>query len=404
MKIALLCPRYLWAGGGSVLFTRRVAEELITRGHATTLFADAPESPAGGGPADFHGGPVKQMPRDRSREKRAARFLSLERLRGGYRLGKILFRSGRLRLLAAGPVCPDLDDPAFFRDFDAIVLVNAHSAWTAQLARTLARLPGKLRVTVPLFHPHEEGSSFSVMARLHRQVDLVCGLTEYEQKVMARPGWPQTAFRVVGAGSDPYPAPVDPQAFRERHGIPPDAPLVLFLGRKIYNKGVTHVIEAMRQIWSARPDARLALLGFQHNDEAWLRRHLGDNPLSAGRVVNRDDVSHQEREEALAACTLLAVPSISDSFGIVYLDAWRYGKPVIACRDTCAETFVRDGENGLLVPFEAPAACAAAIGRLLDRPAEAAAMGEAGRRLWAEQFRWSQVAGRLETALLEAGK
>ena len=48
-------------------------------------------SPAGGGPADFHGGPVKQMPRDRSREKRAARFLSLERLRGGYRLGKILF-------------------------------------------------------------------------------------------------------------------------------------------------------------------------------------------------------------------------------------------------------------------------------------------------------------------------
>ena len=74
------------------------------------------------------------------------------------------------------------------------------------------------------------------------------------------------------------------------------------------------------------------------------------------------------------------MPSRTDSFGIVYLEAWLNGVPVIGARAGGVPEVITDGVDGYLVDFGDVAALANRIELLLRRPEAARAMGEAGRR------------------------
>ena len=119
--------------------------------------------------------------------------------------------------------------------------------------------------------------------------------------------------------------------------------------------------------------------------------------------INLNDVDDQTHEEAIAACNLLIAPSISDSFGMVFLDAWRYQKPVVACRNTCCETYIEHDVDGLLVEFGVVEQIAAALLKMLSEPAAAQQMGEAGYEKWQASFQWPMVAARFD-ALVQQGR
>jgi glycosyltransferase involved in cell wall biosynthesis len=399
MNIHFFCPRYLYAGGGSVLYTRRLAEEMARRGHTVTLVTDRPLEPPRHPEPPPTGVSLRTLERDPRVEAAACRRLALADRRGFYRFAQWLYRSGKQQLLAAGPWCPDLAEPRNFADAEVFVLVNSGStAFGEALRHTLAWRSGQIRAALPLFHPQEAFARYEHHDTVHLQVDWVGTLSDYERAFLIQRGWPEEVIDTLGAGSDELPPPGF--SFREKFRVPEAAPLVLFVGRKIHNKGLPHVIQAMDSVWRAFPEARLVLLGYSHNPPAWLEDLLAQaQPPAPDRVINLDDASEADREAALAACDLLAAPSISDSFGIVYLDAWRHAKPVIACRDTCCETFIEDGRTGLLVPFGDVPAIGEALLALLREPARARALGEAGRQVWRERFQWSQVADRFEAGL-----
>ena len=395
LHIAFLCPRFLWAGGGSIIYTRHLALEMEKRGHQITLVADE---------SDELSADVLTVPRDRSIERRADKKLSLENKRGRYRLAKWLYRNGKQQLLQAGPYCPTLADPSFYDEFDVVVLMNSGStSWTVLVAEAIAKTSDeKPFYAFPFFHPHEGVAEYSILSSLHAGYQAVCTLTDFEKDFMTKKEWNQQ-ITTMGAGSYTYSAPVSEDSFRNDHQIPSDAPIVLFMGRKIYNKGITHVVEAMDEVWDSFPDAYLALLGYSHNSEAWLDGYLEKSRhQKLNQVVNLSDVNEQTHEEAMAACQVLIAPSISDSFGMVFLDGWRYSKPVIACRNTCCETYITHEQEGLLVGFGEVTEIGDAIIRLLNNAEEAARMGQAGHQLWLSDFQWPQVAERFEE-LLHAG-
>jgi glycosyltransferase involved in cell wall biosynthesis len=72
------------------------------------------------------------------------------------------------------------------------------------------------------------------------------------------------------------------------------------------------------------------------------------------------------------------MPSRTDSFGIVYLEAWLYRKPVIGARAWGVSDVIEDGVDGRLVPFDDPGALAEALSVLLKRPALRSEMGARG--------------------------
>jgi glycosyltransferase involved in cell wall biosynthesis len=104
------------------------------------------------------------------------------------------------------------------------------------------------------------------------------------------------------------------------------------------------------------------------------------------RVLNLDDLTEGEKQDALAACDLLCVPSEGESFGMVYFEAWAYKKPVVALDLSVLRESVGAINGGLLVQ-DTPSEIANGITKLLENPALGDVMGAKGKEL-ASRHKW----------------
>ena len=96
---------------------------------------------------------------------------------------------------------------------------------------------------------------------------------------------------------------------------------------------------------------------------------------------------------------MLVVPSKFESFGIVLLEAWTHGKPVIACRDTATACVVDDGVDGFLSEYGNSAELAGLIVRLLTDEPLRRALGARGQRKVGERYTWDVVGRELHARL-----
>lgn len=125
---------------------------------------------------------------------------------------------------------------------------------------------------------------------------------------------------------------------------PPAGPFrVLFVGQLTQRKGVKYLLEAWREL--ALPKAELVLVGRGHVDRQLLRPYEGSfrlelNVHSRARMRSLYQGSH-----------VFCMPSLTESFGLVYLEAMACGTPVIGTPNTGAADVVRDGRDGFLVPI-----------------------------------------------------
>jgi glycogen(starch) synthase len=186
---------------------------------------------------------------------------------------------------------------------------------------------------------------------------------------------------------------------RQRFGFSDTEPLVLFLGRKEEHKGVMDVAQAMISLWRAGSTARLVLAGASTPySEQVLEPFLRDLPTEwRSRIVSRTDITEAEKWGWYRECSLLVHPSRVESFGLIYLEAWLLGKPVIGCRSGPVSSLVCHGRDGLLVGYGNREELAAAIARMLEDPDAARAMGEEGRRKTLQNFTWEHVVDRAHT-------
>ena len=111
-------------------------------------------------------------------------------------------------------------------------------------------------------------------------------------------------------------------------------------------------------------------------------------------MVSRTDIGEEEKRGWYRECSVLVHPSRVESFGIIYLEAWLFGKPVIGCRSGPVSSLIRHGRDGLLVGYGNREELAAAIARMLEDPEAARAMGEEGRRKTLEGLTWKHVVDR----------
>jgi glycosyltransferase involved in cell wall biosynthesis len=110
------------------------------------------------------------------------------------------------------------------------------------------------------------------------------------------------------------------------------------------------------------------------------------------RVKDLGRISEAEKAELLRASRCLVLPSKTESFGMVILDAWAQQTPAITWDLPVFRDIVDDAETGLLVdPDGGAAALAGAIGRLLDAPDEAIRIGRAGYRKAVDAYSWTNV-------------
>jgi phosphatidylinositol alpha-1,6-mannosyltransferase len=251
--------------------------------------------------------------------------------------------------------------------------------------------------TVQYFYAKEIGARPRLAAFAARQAHASIAISSYTEDLLEGAGAATTGVRLIPPGVD-LPSDTAPLASVR--------PTLLTISRLADPyKGHDVLIRSLAQVRSRVPDVEWIVIG-----DGPLRGGLEELARSCGllesvRFVGA--VSDEQRDEWLRRTDLLAMPSrlpgagrAGEGFGIVYLEAAAYGKPVVAGNVAGAVDAVVDGETGLLVDPTDPAAVAGAITELLLDRELAARLGGAGA-LRAKSFAWPLIAQRVEALLLE---
>jgi glycosyltransferase involved in cell wall biosynthesis len=219
-----------------------------------------------------------------------------------------------------------------------------------------------------------------------RTSDAVVAISSYTAGEIAR--FAQVPVRVI-----PYSFGF-PEAQGARGSTGDGSFRILFVGRLVERKGVTHLIEAVRCL-PADLRTRLTVIG-DGPEHAALSEQVRGSGLD-GRVDLRGRVPESALREAYAASDVFVLPSIVDArgdtegLGVVLLEAMSYGVPVVGSDIGGITDIIENGESGLLVPPADADQLARALERLARDPALAARLGAAGERRVRTAFGWPEI-------------
>lgn len=197
-----------------------------------------------------------------------------------------------------------------------------------------------------------------------------------------------------GVRASRFAGPVDAEAVRAPYGVGADDPMVLFVGRLVAQKGPDLLLEAVPEVRE-----HFATAAFVFTGDGYLLQSLEHRAVQlgvAGAVHFAGYTDDGELERLFKSCDVVCVPSRNEPFGIVVLEAWSAGKPVVASAAGGTDEFVDDGRNGVKVVPE-PAALAKGLLSVLGLDDRGRAMGAQGRADALDRFTWAAVARRTRT-------
>ncbi len=327
-----------------------------------------------------------------------------------------LYEGVRVISIKAGPPRPVHKDvlPRLVRRFaEAVVpygpydVIHAHywlsgvagtylkEAWTTPLVvsfHTLARVkdvasPGD--PPEPIFRKRGE-------VRVIREADRVIAPTDTERdQLIEYYDADPTRIFVAPPGVDLERFTPGDRAAAKRHFGFSDDPLVVFVGRLQAFKGTDIAVNAMRHLKRMVPDAQLAIAGGDSPRGAGgerMRLRLAARALGVAEQLRfMEPVGHTLLPELYRAADVVIVPSASESFGLVALEASACGTPVVATAVGGLRVIVRDGESGYLVERRDAKNFAAALSRVLADPGAQHRLGANAVRL-AQRFPWTRTA------------
>jgi glycosyltransferase involved in cell wall biosynthesis len=232
-----------------------------------------------------------------------------------------------------------------------------------------------------------------------RESSFVVAQSRFEAGLYMDMGVPRERVLILGSG-------IDPEELRgardSRRSLGLQGDVVLGLTAHCRDKGSLDLLAASRELWRRGSEHTLVLAGPLMPDmRSELRQAAGDVP--PGRLVLTGYLRREDRLAWLASCDLLALPSRLDCFGIVLLEAWALGKPVVGCYSGAMPDLVRDGSRGFVVPFGDTETLAHRLGVLLRSPGLRRGMGERGRKAVLARHTWKAVTDRFYARLAECG-
>jgi glycosyltransferase involved in cell wall biosynthesis len=285
-------------------------------------------------------------------------------------------------------------------DADVVTSVNWYfgASYWACPPRRIRRVP---RVAIPVLHIARGWSNNPIYSRMLRDCDATIVCTDAEREFVHARGGREIA--VAGAGVDPSRFDCrDGSRIRARYGIG-DRPVIGFVGRQDTPKGVPTLIDAMQIVWQHFPKAMLLMAGQRAHRVAEVATRLDElSPTDRARVVLIDDFADADGPSIMDACDVLALPSVEEAFGMVMIEAWMCGKPVIGADIASTRCIIDPGIDGLTTTAFDSADLAEKILELLADPAKRAAFGARGRAKVLSRYTWDQVTDTWEATLRAA--
>ncbi|MBI5675434.1 MAG: glycosyltransferase [Nitrospirae bacterium] len=407
MRIVNIIQRYPPAVGGSETWCREVSRHLAGKGHNVRVLTlsinmeeeywrDPPdeERTIALGRLDLDGDVIVR------RYKRSLPVHSV------YHLGFKLLLDKLLKIYFYGPHSCEMYGKMWqeIKNSD-IVFLHTIPYPHNYIAFAIARLLKKKTVIVPHFHPghpfHERRSHYWLL----RNCDCVITVTNFEKEYLEAKGIAGKKLFVTGNAIHPeHYLPADLDSFRtgmeEKYNIRREDKVILFIGRKMEEKGVGHLIDAVRTLSSERP-VKLLLAGpsCEWFDDIYSNLTVEEKKYIADMGV----VSHEEKVNLLHIADLLALPSKYEAFGIVFLEAWICGTPVIGSSESAMPSVI--GDEGFLCIFGDREDIKSKIRTALNNTEESREKSKRGKAKVLRNFTWDVIGGKVEKAITEtAGK
>ncbi len=395
MRVAWFTHRYWPCVGGAENYGREMVRRFVAHGHRADVFTsdaddlgyftdrkrrrvDAPGESVEDG-ARVHRLAVRHIP--------AQRYV-------GKALSLVPHWPTRCRAATYLPILPGIERVR--GGYDAAFAVGFPFTTFAMGALRTARAAGAPLVLTPFLHLATPGDPVNRrytrphQARLLAEADLVVVQTALEADAVAGWGLSREKILTLGMGVDAEAVTGgDRSRWRRELGIPEGRPVVGHLATLDPNKGTVDLVRAVERWNASRPGddpIHLILAGpasaeFEQFAQGWSE--------STRRWVSRlGPLRPEGRPDFYAALDVFAMPSRTDSFGIVFLEAWANGLPVVASAAGGVVEVVRDGVDGRLLPFGDVAGLSGAIGTLVQDRALAQRWGEAGRTKVARGYSW----------------
>eukprot|EP00933_Yihiella_yeosuensis_P065415 TRINITY_DN6920_c3_g1_i1.p1 TRINITY_DN6920_c3_g1~~TRINITY_DN6920_c3_g1_i1.p1 ORF type:complete len:523 (+),score=69.98 TRINITY_DN6920_c3_g1_i1:141-1571(+) len=190
------------------------------------------------------------------------------------------------------------------------------------------------------------------------------------------------------------------QKVRQRHGIEVAAPMFLFLGQFVAQKGPELLLEALPfvlQVWS---NARFVFAGTGGPMKTVLEQRCEELGIAHAVSFVRTSRTSHEPEALLSACDAVVIPSRSDTNGLNVLESWSFGKPVVASRCASHIEIVQHDKDGYLVDQNA-SSIAWGVCEICQNLDHAKWMGMQARNRARHEFSWTSIASQIEKVYFE---
>ena len=400
LRIAHFVQRYPPARGGSEAYFARLGKYLAEAGDQVTVFTST------------------ALDLEAFWSKRGRCLEAGERVEDGVlvrRYGLVRWPARRyvLKLLSllpnrlwqcltmpCNPICPGMwrDAGRSEQDFDLVHATAFPYAWPIvcglRLARRL-RIPFLLTPFLHLGDPDDPNDATRraytspALFSLIRAADRVFVQTEGELAELERQGIRSGKIVLQGLGVNPAECTGgNRDGIRRTWGIGPGEVVVGHLANNSREKGSIDLLFAVQKLWQRCVPVRLVLAGPEMPNFLEFWRSFEKSLPNPGAVLRLGELDDRQKIDFFAGLDIFALPSRSDSFGLVLLEAWANGLPNVSYRAGGVADVIRHERDGLLVRCGDIDGLADALARLIQDADLRDRLGTAGRNRLPSEFRW----------------
>jgi len=387
MHVAHFVHRYPRALGGCEAYVERLSRYLADHGDTVSVWTSTALD------LEAMWGRGNETPRSRDAPAERVRLTRYRPLRFPGRryllkaLSLLPYPPLQALTLPCNPICPGMwrDAARYAGPLDAVHAFAFPYSFLAACALRLARRRNVPFLLTPFLHlgdpddprnrTHQQYTS-APLRWLLRQADRVFVQTPSEFRAVVELGVPEDRVTLQGLGVDPADCTGGNRAAaRKAWNVGDDEVVVGHLANLSAEKGTLDLLPA-------RGTSRVVLAGPEMPN--FRRVAVPDRVTKLGPLTNT------QKRDFFAGLDVFALPSRTDSFGLVLLEAWANGKPVVCYRAGGPGDLVRHGEDGFLAKCGDVTELANGLRRLADDEALRRTFGEAGRTRVTEEFRWGE--------------
>jgi glycosyltransferase involved in cell wall biosynthesis len=247
-------------------------------------------------------------------------------------------------------------------------------------------------------HLHKKLSSNSPLIARAKACDCYIANTDFEKNELIEYGVNKNKIVTIGTGIELNEFLIEDEkvsAFRKAHAIDENDVVIGFIGRLVKGKGVGILIDAFRKLYAENKNVKLLLAGGTTEYVPEIKRVIKEEKLPIILIESFDDALKPVLYHAL---DIFVLASQSESFGVVFLEAWACKKPVIGSKMGAIESLLTEGTDSLLFEPANADSLKASLDVLIQNKEKRNVFGNSGYNKVVENYTWQKIVAKYRQA------